>query len=510
VNPCGRVFEQVNDLIEVHSREDPTRLAMTYRGNAISYGDLAHLISRAASGLRRAGVKQGDSVSVLASNCPDIYVLFFATAKIGAVFVPINKELTETEIAYLVSDAKPVLIVTEEGLRDRVQRALQLAQSESTKIKLLSTEIESVSRLGTLLDDPMTAPPLVDRESPVLVSYTSGTTSAPKAVAVSHRIETDSCKLYSDAWGLQSSDKVLMSLSLGWIYGLNPGSTPAFRVGGSVQLMEKFHPVHVLEMMERERTTVFVGVPTMYAMMIEHVNQTGRRYDLSSLRLPLCAGAELPVALREKFSEIFGVTLWNFFGISEVKLVASPRCEDGGKVPDGSVGKIPPGVCVRLVDTGGRDVPLGETGEVLVKTPVHMLGYYNDPEKTRSVFRDDWYVSGDLGRFDDQGNFFVVGRTRDQIIRGGAKVAPSEIEDALSAHPDVILCAVIGVPDEIFGESIKAFVVTRGGAQVTADDLKAHCGSRLASYKVPSTIEFRRQLPLGATGKVLKKALREE
>jgi long-chain acyl-CoA synthetase len=342
-----------------------------------------------------------------------------------------------------------------------------------------------------------------DIEDPPVV----GEKGKPKAVAVSHQVEFVSSRLYADAWALCPSDTVVVAISLGWIYGLNPGSLPALRSGATIALMDRFNPVRVLGEIQTRRATVFMGVPTMYAMMVEHVAATGKRYDVSSLRLPLCAGAELAPSVAARFERIFGIRIRNFLGISEVKLVASPRESSRECVPEGSVGRPPDEVQVCLVDDQGRNVPVEQAGEVLIKTPALMSGYYKDPATTASVMRDGWYVSGDLTKFDENGFLYVVGRVRDQIIRGGAKIAPAEVEEVLIQHPGVSMAAVIGAPDAVYGELVKAVIVRRD-EKVAASDLEEFCRSRLAAYKVPTAFEFRLSLPLGPTGKVLKKALR--
>lgn len=507
--PPSRDFpaHQIRELLRWPDGSSELRTAVSFAGVDLSYGALDTRSLEIAAGLERSGLGKGDRLAAFLPNCLEIYELYFATASARGIFMAINQALSIPEMAYLLGHAKPGMVFTMPDRRAVLQEAMALA-GHSAQLFELDPTMPSGSRLEFLAVPGGTPKAIPSPEDIVLITYSSGTTSTPKAVAVSNRVEVNACELYRDAWALGPTDRVLIVLSLGWTYGINPGSFPALRAGAHIVLMEKFNPIAVLEAIEAQRITVFMGVPTMYAMMVEHVQQTGKEYDLSSLRLVLCAGAELTVALVDKFKEIFGIGITNFLGISEVKLVASPRAELDDVVPPGSVGRIPPSVEVRLVDEQGNDVPVGETGEILVRSPGMMTGYFLDPEKTASVVRDGWFISGDLGRFDESGFFYVVGRNRDQIIRGGAKVAPVEVEDVLGAHPAVALAAVIGVPDPLYGEEIKAFVVSRDRS-LTKEELQEFCRSRLSAFKIPGRIEFVSALPLGPTGKILKNELRQ-
>lgn len=481
------------------------RVAFTFEDTALTFREL-HRSSRAlAGGLIKSGVGVQDRITTLLPNCLEIWQLYFAAAAARGIFMPLNRDLATSEISYMISHAEPKIIVTNNALLPRLQEAMQGLPTAPT-ILLIDEDAPNARRLAFLEDESIILPE-TDPEDVVLISYTSGSTARPKAMAFSHRVELDGAGLYENAWGLTQDDKVLIAMSLGWTFGVNPGSFPELRAGGSVVLLEKFNPVRVLEAIATHKVTVMKGVPTMYAMMLAHVQETGRTYDLSSLRLVLCAGADLPVSLARRFKEVFGIPIVNFLGMGEVKLVASPRAENGFEAPEGSVGTPPPGVEVRFVDEKMNDVPIGHPGEFLVRSIGWMAGYFRDPEKTAACNLDGWYVSGDLGYRDENGFIYFVGRSREQIIRGGAKVAPAEVEEVLAGHPGVTQCAVIGVEDALYGEAVKAFIVTR---DKTLDDsaMMAFCAGKLAPFKVPTIYEFVESLPMGPTGKVQKKLLR--
>ena len=495
----------ISKLLQFPSEELAKRTAVSFDGADLSYADLYASSRDLAGGLLKLGVGVQDRVSTLLPNCLEIYQLYFATAAARGIFMPLNRDLAPSEIAYMLDHATPTVIFTCEALKEKLGEALREV-TNPPKVILIDESQPHANRVN-FLAAPGVQLPQIDPEDVVIVSYTSGSTSKPKAMAFSHRVELDGAKLYEDAWGLTSEDKVLIAMSLGWTFGVNPGSFPEMRAGGSILLMEKFNPVKVLKALQDNRVTIMKGVPTMYAMMLAHVEETGMKYDLSALRLALCAGADLPQALADKFETTFGIRLINFLGMSEVKLVASPRIEDNFFAPRGSVGKPPPGVQIRFVDESMKDVPVGETGEFLVRSIGWMTGYFLEPEKTRACNLDGWYISGDLGRQDKDGFIYYVGRSREQIIRGGAKVAPAEVEDVLMAHPGISLAAVIGVEDALYGEAVKTLIVPKNGS-LTKEEVLGFCQQKLAPFKVPTIIEFVDSLPIGPTGKVQKKLLR--
>ncbi|RFB87071.1 AMP-dependent synthetase and ligase [Rhizobium leguminosarum bv. trifolii] len=496
----------IADLLKFPQEGFDTKTCFHFEGVDLSYRELRRSSRALGAGLLSRGLQYQERVTTLLPNCLEIWQLYFATAAARGIFMPLNRDLAPSEIAYMLNHASPRFIFTSAALLPKLEEALASLGNEPTVIMIDEAKPHG-QRVDFLEAADVASLPATDPEDVVIISYTSGSTSNPKAMAFSHRVELDGAKLYEDAWGITSKDKVLIAMSLGWTFGVNPGSFPELRAGGSILLLEKFNPVKVLEAIENHRITVMKGVPTMYAMMLAHVEETGKEYDLSSLRVALCAGADLPLTLAQKFKQRFGLQLTNFLGMSEVKLVASPRYENGFLAPDGSVGTPPPGMEVRFVDENMQDVPTGETGEFLVRSVAWMTGYFGDPQKTAACNLDGWYVSGDLGRRDEDGYIFYVGRLREQIIRGGAKIAPAEVEEVLMSRPDITLCAVIGVPDEMYGEAVKAFVVTKDPGPET-ETLRTYCAERLANFKVPTIFEFVPDLPIGPTGKVQKKLLK--
>jgi long-chain acyl-CoA synthetase len=278
--------------------------------------------------------------------------------------------------------------------------------------------------------------------------------------------------------------------------------------GGTVAILRRFHPRDVLEGLVSHRATIYHGVPTMYSMMLDYCEQRGLTYDLSGVRTLICAGAPLPEEMQQRFTKRFGKVIQNYYAATETTPVFGTFANDPRPIPKGSVGRAAPGLQVRIIRPDGTDCGDNEDGEVLVRAAATMKCYLNNPEQTNAAFRDGLFRTGDLGRRDSDGHFYLTGRIKDIVIRGGANISPSEVEAVLSSHPSVQDIAVVGGPDRIFGEVPVAFVVVRHGASVTQEDLIAYAEKTLSDFKVPRTIHFETELPLGLTGKFDKKALK--
>jgi long-chain acyl-CoA synthetase len=501
VNP--EEFHSIERLVAAHAIE-PDRTAILFEGTTISYRDLVLRAGSVAQALGDIPVRRGDRVAILASNSPAYLISYLAVVERGAILVPIHVELSAPEIAYILAHAAPALILCDQALRPKLDAALR---ETDTKPPVLLPDWcgQNTERRASATNN--VAPLNVETDDVVLVCYTSGTTASPKGVAASHRVEIASASGFGKMWKLDASDLVTVALPLSTLFGLHTASFVALAHGATILLLPRFNPVRVLEAMQSRRATVFLGVPTMYSMMLEHVRQTGKQYDLSSVRLAVASGAPLSGALKKGFHEAFGIDIVEYYALSEVRPVFSPDLGRAESVPAGSVGRLAPNTDVRIVGEDGRSVAPGEIGELIIRAPSMMKAYFRDPQRTAASMRDGWFWTGDLARKDLNDFYYIVGRTRDQIISGGAKIAPAEVEDALLRHPGVEAAAVIGVPDDAYGQLVKAVVVLRPDVPVTAEELKAYSKQRLAEYKVPKIISFVPSLPIGPTGKILKRAL---
>ena len=490
--------------IDSHARSNPDHPAVVFGERTITRGELFEHSVQLARQFAKQGLGRGGRVCVHAENHPDLYAVYLATLRCGAALFPINAELAADEVAYILDKSDPDLFIRDDASAERIP---ELEPATHKRPKILT--LEGLVKERFAHSNAPFKPELVHRSADdlALVVHTSGTTARPKGVAASDAMEVRSAQALHRVWKITPHDRSVCALPLSYTFGMFSASYVALSAGASVLLLRKFNPVQVLEAIEAHRASYMVGVPTMYAMMLEHVQQTGRRYDLSSIRMMAASGAPAAPQLKRDFESVFGVKLRDYYALSECTPIFSFDLERDQWPPLGSVGPLVEGANVRLVDDAGHDVPDGETGELLVRSERLMTGYYLDPERTVEAIEDGWFRTRDLAWRDPAGNFFIVGRDRDQVISGGHKIASTEVEGTIAQMPEVARVAVVGTPHPVMGETVKAVVVVKAGRSCTADAVMAYCSARLAAYKVPRTVEFRTDLPVSPAGKVLKRQL---
>ncbi len=475
---------------------DPDGPALRFKETRITKSEMYRLVHSTAASLRKANIKRGDRVAMLAENCPEIMLVYYACARIGAIFIPLNANLTVSEVAYVARHSKASLLVHDDALA-------AVASEAAGDVRL----IRAADVTQSAHSDYDFAPE--QRIGDFLVIYTSGTTGQPKAVVFSQRAEFEGNQALVELWGLGPKDVTLVALPMGFLYGLSTAAAAGIQGGGEVVILPKFHPRDVLEAMRDKGATVFQGVPSMFAMMLQYAEQNDLHFDLSGMRLLISAGAPLPDELRERFHARFGKRIDDYYALTEVRPVFGKFASETSEVPRKSLGKAAPGADIRIIDGDGRDVPTGETGEVLVKAASTLDRYLDNPEQSRAAFLDGYFRTGDLGHRDAEGFYYLTGRIKDIIIRGGANIAPAEVEQVLATHPSIASAAVFGVRDEVFGEVPGAYVILRPGHALDPEAVIEHCKKTLAAFKVPSVIRVLDDFPLGKTGKVDKAALLE-
>lgn len=465
----------------------------------ISYTELLKRVDDTAAALAANGINYGDAFAVFAQNCPECLYCYYAAAKLGAVYVPINPNMTASEVRYVISHCE----------------AKKLFHDAIVPVASLSGVSESLRQsLGELTRSGCDASrvvrsPRISRNDDFLIIYTSGSTGTPKAVVLDHAAQVAVCESLIELWALNDRDMTLVALPLGYLYGLSTAAAVGLRAGGGVALLPKFRPRDVLEAFGTTRATVFHGVPTMYSMMLEYAEQNHVNYDLSGVRLMICAGAPLSDEVVERFRRRFGKEIQNYYALTECTPVFGKYASDPRPIPPTAIGRKAPGAEIKIIGPDHKECGPGVEGELYVRAAATLKCYRKDPELTAASVSDGWFKSGDLGRYDENGYYYITGRVKDIIIRGGANISPSEVEHVLSRHPAVHEVAVAGVPDRIFGEVPVAFIVARAGCLVSAEDLMKHAEANLADFKVPRQYFFEESLPLGKTGKVDKRALKE-
>jgi long-chain acyl-CoA synthetase len=471
--------------------------AIIYRDEILSYERLLALVDNAAGQLLVQGIRRGAVFSAYCRNRPELMFCYYAAARNGSVFVPLNPNLTPSEVAYAFAHSGARLLLCDEDAAD---------------ISGKSVPAEKLLPIGRLRDvSPMAsqAPPADTRlHDDFLIIYTSGTTGVPKAIVLDHAAQTRAPRALATMWNITETDTTLVALPLGYLYGLSTAAAVGLQTGGKVVILPRFHPGEVLEALVAHGATVFHGVPTMFSMMLKYCEQRDLKFDLSGTRELICAGAPLPLEMRKRFGERFGKELQNYYAMTESTPVFGKFSNDPLPIPEGAVGKAAPELEVKIVRSDGTECATGEQGEILVRGAATMSRYLNAPEQSAAAFAGNLFRSGDLGCRDEKGNFYITGRIKDIIIRGGANISPVEVEEVLLRHPTVQDVAVVGAPNRIFGEVPVAFVVVRPGLETTPDELIEHAEHNLSDFKVPRTIHFETALPVGKTGKVDKASLK--
>jgi fatty-acyl-CoA synthase len=470
----------------------PDKAALRWQGQDISYAELAHRVERMAAALAARGIARGDRVAVLAYNCPEYLELLFACARLGAVLVTLNWRLAPPEWAYILEHAGARLLVHEPEFT---------AGLDGLKLRLIRAGLDIGACQGG--DVP---PPAGQPDDPLLLVYTSGTTGKPKGAVHTAATLSANAAAAVEAHGMTADDRILTFLPMFHVGGLNNQTLPALSLGATVILQQRFAPDAALAAIESERPTIILLVPAVMKALIEHPRFAAT--DLSSLRFAMAGSSVVPVELIRAF-HARGLPVGQIYGSTETGPVSIVLKREDAMRKEGACGVPALGVQVRLVDDNGRDVAQGAPGEVLIQAPNLMRGYWRDEAATRGAFLDGWYRTGDIGRRDDEGFYWVDERKKDMIISGGENIYPAELEAILEASPAIAECAVVARPDPRWGEVPVAVVVRRPGAALEAPDVLALFEGRLARFKHPRGVVFADSLPRNAMGKVQRYRLRE-
>lgn len=479
-------------------RERGTATALVFQNHHITYEDLLRRVNVTAEALRANGIARGDVFAVYAQNCPDLIYCYYAAARIGARYVPINPNMTPTEVRHILDHCEAKLLFHDALVAEQASSAVSADQCYP--LSALASAPAEHTQSGSATE--------IRPDDDFLVIYTSGSTGAPKAVVLDHQAQVDVCDSLIELWGISDRDVTLVGLPLGYLYGLSTAAAVGLRAGGVVVILPKFRPRDVLEAFGSAGASVFHGVPTMFSMMLEYVEQNGVSFDLSGVRQMISAGAPLSDEVVWRFERTFRKKLQNYYAITECTPVFGVYASDSAPVPAAAIGRKAPGVSVRIVGPHEEECGPGIDGELYVRAPATMKCYLKDPVLTAASLENGWFKSGDVGHCDENGYYYITGRIKDLIIRGGANIAPAEVERVLSRHPAVQDVAVVGAPDRILGEVAVAFVVRRPRSTVSPEQLMKHAEAELADFKVPRRYYFMDALPVGKTGKVDKNALK--
>jgi long-chain acyl-CoA synthetase len=491
------VMANLSSVLARAAADHAERPAVRLDDLVLSYSELADAAGRMTALLQALGVAQGDRVAVMLPNVPAFPVAFYGALGAGAVVVPMNPLLKSREVAYYLGDSgAKVLFAWHEAAGEAAKGA---AGTGAQVIKVDEPDLAAL--LAGLAPAPSTADQAGGDDAVIL--YTSGTTGRPKGAELTHANLTRNAGLTAATMlNAGPGDVVMGCLPLFHVFGLTCGLNATIVAGGTLTLLPRFDAGKALEIIGRDKVTIFEGVPTMYAAMLHRPDPAGA--DTSSLRTCISGGASMPVEILRGFEQAFGCMILEAYGLSETSPVASFNHPDKVRKP-GSIGTPAEGTEMRVVDADGGGLPVGEVGEIEIRGHNVMKGYWGKPDATAEAIPDGWFLTGDLARLDDDGYFFIVGRKKDLIIRGGYNVYPREIEEVLHEHHAVAEVAVIGIPHAELGEEIGAAVQLMPEATATPAELRAFARERVAAYKYPRHVWLVRELPKGPTGKILNR-----
>ncbi|QDQ00083.1 fatty acid--CoA ligase family protein [Lysinibacillus fusiformis] len=502
--------------------EQPKKVAYHFMGKDTSYGEFENTVSRFAQGLQELGVQKGDHVAFLLGNTPHYLIALYATMSLGATAIPVNPIYTPDEISYILRNGDVKAVIALDVLLPLVEVGVQAlplvevfiicetAADAAEKVAALSDAAQAKTHLFSQVIATATGslePVEVDDDENAIILYTSGTTGSPKGAMLTHGNVYSNARDVADYLDYKADDRIIATLPVFHVFALTVVVNAPLISGATVLLAPRFSPVEIFALAKQQKATVFAGVPTMYNFLYQLPE--GNPEDFSTIRLAISGGASLPVALLHNFEEKFSVRVSEGYGLSEASPVTCFNPLDRDRKA-GSIGTSINNVENRVVDTNGQEVPIGEVGELIVRGPNVMKGYYKMPEETAMAIRDGWLYTGDLAKVDEEGYLYIVDRKKDMIIVGGFNVYPREVEEVLFAHNNIVEAAVVGFPDPNFGEAVHAYVVLKEVAATTSDDILAYCAKHMVKYKVPKIIEIMEELPKNTTGKILRRSLKEK
>ncbi len=511
-NKFQEIFDNVNllhEFLEYHSERLPNKVAMIYEDRQTTYAELEERANKQANMLLAAGVKPGDRVAILAKNIDRFFEIIFAAMKVGAVLVPVNFRLAPPEAAFVINDAEAKILLVGDDFYGLVEQI----ESELTHTEKIIALHDNHDRWISFLDwyknaDPKRPNVALDVEDVAMQLYSSGTTGHPKGVEITHNNLMVVLPDVLNNWGNWEEDDVnIVAMPLYHIAGCEWGIV-ALTIGATNVIMPEVDPGKILHDIEAYRISQSLFVPAVILFLTQHPNC--ETTDFSSLKMVVYGAAPIPFELQQKAVKLFGCEFAHVYGLTETSGAVTflpPEAHDGTDLMK-SCGKAMATAEIRTVRANGSDCEPGEVGEIIIKSKQVMKGYWNRPEATAEAIRDDWFYSGDAGYLDEEGYLYIHDRVKDMIISGGENIYPAEIESALFGHPAIADIAVIGVPDDKWGEAVKAVIVLNEGQELNEEELITYSREHIAGYKIPRSVDFMTELPRNPSGKILKRELR--
>lgn len=506
--------EMLNETIKKY----PNHAAIYFFGKEISYTQLGKLTDQFGAALQEKGIKKGERVAIMLPNCPQYIISYYGTLKAGNIVTQVNPMYTPHELEYLLKDSSAKAIVIYEPLIPVLQQVIDKTSIElviKVNFKGVTSQEEAIIDFDTFITSAKKTIQQVNikpEEDIAVLQYTGGTTGRSKGAMLTHRnlyANVLQCyEFFKDFINL-GEDRRLSVIPFFHVYGMTSCMNLTIFTGSMNIILPRFEVEEVLETIKNTKPTSFPGVPTMYIALINHPN--AQKYGIDSIKVVNSGSAPMPVEVMKSFEQQTGAKILEGYGLSEASPTTHCNPIFGTRKP-GSVGIGLPNTDYKIVDleTGTQDLKPGEIGELIIKGPQVMKGYWNMPEETANTLRNGWLFTGDIAYMDDDGYLYIVDRKKDMIIASGYNVYPREVEEVLYEHPSIKEAVVIGVPDAYRGENVKAVVVLKEGEHLSENELMDYCREKLASYKVPRIVEFREELPKSSIGKILRRTIREE
>jgi long-chain acyl-CoA synthetase len=508
----------LHQILKNTTEKYPDNNALSFFGRKITYQELYKLSLAFTSALQQNGIQKGDRVAMMLPNCPQYVIAYYGILRAGAIVTQLSPMLVERELEYILKDSGAETLVVFDALYPRAKAVQALTQVKNVIVVSLQPSGQDFSpdrSFESFLQEGNgnVAPVEFEPEHDVAVlQYTGGTTGRSKGAMLTHRNilanVLQSYEFFNGEFEI-GKERTLTVIPLFHVFGMTSGMNLSIYTAAENILLPRFDLEEVLNTIKTEQPTTFPGVPTMYVALTNHPR--AEEYGLDSIRTCNSGSAPMPVELMREFERKTGAKILEGYGLSE----ASPTTHCNPPFADrkpGSVGIGMPSTEYKIVDlaTGTKELPAGELGEVIIKGPQIMKGYWNMPDETANTLRDGWLYTGDIAKVDEEGYLYIVDRKKDMIIASGFNVYPRDVEEVLYEHPSIQEAVVVGVPDPYRGEDIKAVIVLKAGKTATAEEITKYCRENMSAYKVPRIVEFRNELPKTGVGKILRRALREE
>jgi len=504
----ARMPKTIPQLLQIRAEESPSKTFLYYKNAEISYSRLDEIANSIANGLRELGVEKGDKVCLYMTNCAEYIYCFFGVTRAGAVATPINALLKAEEITYIINNSDAKALITQCKFEETANKFLpDCPRLKTIIISDADDASEGKISLATLMKADSSRPSVVVEPGDVAaIIYTSGTTGHPKGVELTHGNYIADSQQTAEAAKMNGEDRFLCILPLFHVNAQVVTTMSPMYAGATMILLDGFSPKTFLPALAQYKATAFSGVPTVYAIL--NSLPDAEDYDLSALRFCICGAAPMPVEVFNTFEKKYKAFILEGYGLSEGTCASSLNPLDG-KRKIGSIGLPLHGQEMKIFDDSDNEMPHGKVGEIVVRGQNVMKGYYNNPEATTETLKNGWLHTGDLGHMDEDGYFYIVGRKKEMIIRGGENIYPKEAEEVLYRHPSIMEAAVVGIPDKLWGEEVMAFIVLNEGARMTGEEVIDYCKEHLADFKCPRRVEFAESFPKTATGKIQKNKIVE-